>query len=198
MVKRFIVGCIAVISFAYAGETNIQAIDAYKVGYTDGYEKGVQDGEERGYKKAVEEFKRIYEQKLQEYKEIEAGKLLLKEYKISYPKVYQIQTSNGSKVVVEGCRVIQPYDDLLGKIPFRSEISENQNQSQQAQQPQQPVIQREKDTYKLVKVKVDRKYEDLIRNSGYAYYKSVDSNDLNVYLTDEKSKEELCKKIQCK
>lgn len=194
MVKRFIVGCVAVISFAYAGETNIQAIDAYKVGYTDGYEKGVQDGEEKGYKKAVEEFKKVYKEKLQEYKEIEAGKLLLKEYKISYPRVYQIQTSNGSKVVVEGCRVIQPYDDLLGKIPFRSE--ENQNQSQQTQQPQQ--IQREKDTYKLVKVKVDRKYEDLIRNSGYAYYKSVDSDELNVYLENEKTKEELCKKIQCK
>jgi hypothetical protein len=190
MVKRFIVGCVAVISFAYAGETNIQAIDAYKVGYTDGYEKGVQDGEEKGHKKAVEEFKKVYEEKLKEYKEIEAGKLLLKEHKISYPRVYQIQTPNGSKIVVEGCRVIQPYDDLLGKIPFRGESSENQNQSQ--------LIQREKDTYKLVKVKVDRKYEDLIRNSGYAYYKSVDSDELNVYLENEKTKKELCKKIQCK
>ncbi len=175
----------------YGGQ-GIQALDTYKIGYTDGYEKGLKDGEKAGYEKAVAEFRKIYQEKLQEYKEIEAGKLLLKEYKISYPKVYQIQTQNGSKVIVEGCRVIQPYDNLLGKIPIRKEEND-QNTSAN------PDINIKMDnSFRLVKVKVDEKYEDYIRNSGYVYYKSVDDRTLNIYLDNQKTKDELCKKIECR
>ncbi|MEM1668029.1 MAG: hypothetical protein QXM53_05175, partial [Thermofilaceae archaeon] len=92
--------------------TNIHILDIYNQGYKKGYIEGMI----AGYKKAIEDFKKMFNEKLEEYKAIEAGRFLLNEWYISYPKVYQIPTERGVEIKIEGCTVLRPFDDLVAKI----------------------------------------------------------------------------------
>lgn len=167
-------------------EKKITSLDAYKIGYSDGYEKGKKEGYLEGYKKAIEDFRKIYQEKLQEYQEIEAGKLLIKEWRISYPRVYQIPTKGGSKVVIEGCQVIKPFDDLLERIPIREVQRQAEEEvSLEVQTPQKPV-----------KAKVRASYEEALSKTNAIYFKEEGKGDLVVYFPSEQAMKEFCKEYK--
>lgn len=84
--------------------------------YEAGRKKGYEEGFKAGLEKAIEFFREVYVEKLQEYQELETGKLLIKESRVSYPRVYNVHTPDGVQIVVEGCKVIAPVDDLLHRI----------------------------------------------------------------------------------
>ncbi|GEM_PF-5665128 len=95
-------------------------VEVYRKGYNDGYYRGKLDGYVDGYRQAVEDFKKIFRAKLKEYKAIEAGKFLVKNWYISYPRVFQVQKGNRVELLIEGCRVMKPVDNLASyvEIPF--------------------------------------------------------------------------------
>lgn len=174
------------ISLAFAQEQKITSLDAYKIGYSDGYEKGKKEGYLEGYKRAIEDLRKIYQEKLQEYKEIEAGKILVKEWRISYPRVYQIPTKGGSKVVIEGCQVIKPYDDLLERIPIR-EVREEEGKEETLEV---------KTPERYYKVRVKKDSEKALSQTKAIYLKEEGKEDLIAYFPDERSMREFCKEYQ--
>jgi len=167
-------------------EKKITSLDAYKIGYSDGYEKGKKEGYLEGYKKAIEDFRKIYQEKLQEYQEIEAGKLLIKEWRISYPRVYQIPTKGGSKVVIEGCQVIRPYDDLLERIPIR-EVREEEGKEETLDV---------KTPERYFKVRVKKDFEKALSQTQAIYLKEEGKEDLIAYFPSERAMKEFCKEYK--
>ncbi|MEM0061339.1 MAG: hypothetical protein QW726_05360, partial [Fervidicoccaceae archaeon] len=76
MMKRllFVMSILSIVYTCYASDENgnpkMSRIDAYKIGYKNGYKKGEQSGILLGWKQARDFFKKLYKEKLQEYKEI--------------------------------------------------------------------------------------------------------------------------------
>jgi len=87
----------------YAGPTDTDSADYYyNKGYSEGKIVGYRKGFEAGKKEALKQLKR----RLNEIKAMEAGKYLVKEHKITAPKLYQVKQEDGSiKVVVKGCQL---------------------------------------------------------------------------------------------
>lgn len=74
------------------------------------FEKGYKQGKSVGYKKGFEAGKKYFLKQLKKrmasIRAMEAGKYLIKQYKITAPKVFQKKLRDGSiKVVVEGCKL---------------------------------------------------------------------------------------------
>lgn len=173
------------VNYKSESKSNVSSIEAYRIGYTDGYEKGKKDGFIEGYKKAIEDFRRIYAEKLQEYQEIEAGKILIKEWRVSYPRVYQIPTKGGSQVVIEGCQVIKPFEDLLQYIPVREVFSAGKEEDLEV-----------KTLGMYVKVKVKGGYEKTLRETDAIFFKEEGSEDFTAYFKDEQSMREFCREYK--
>lgn len=180
---------------------SLTKIDIYRVGYADGYEKGKEEGIEKGWQMAIEYFKEIYKEKLQEYKEIEAGKILVEKWKISYPKVYQVQTTSGSKVVIEGCKIIDSYDDLLAKIPVRpTSFSSNNNNKDETiitNQKTEKIEKIEKEPVIYTKAIVPSKFIDKLANTDAVYLKNSNEDSYTVYFKSQKDKEIFCSSYTC-
>ncbi|MEM1668200.1 MAG: hypothetical protein QXM53_06040 [Thermofilaceae archaeon] len=161
-------------------------VEQYRIGYTDGYEEGFQKGIQEGYRLAIEDFRRIYQEKLKEYEEIEAGKLLIREQRISYPRVYTIGGQT-ARLVIEGCKLIRPVDDLLARIPQRgfeeAERSEDEELKPIRLKP-------------YIKLKYCGREEEL-RKRNVVYYRKESNGCYIGYFEDERSLEGLCEVGRC-
>ncbi len=176
----------ALVTGIVAGKENgLSSVEQYRIGYTDGYEEGKRKGMEEGYRLALEDFRKVYQEKLQEYTEIEAGKLLIKEARISFPRVYMV---GGERLVVSGCQVIKPVDDLLAKIPQR-EFGEPVDEQGL------PIKGVPLKPYTRVKFCGE---ESRIRQFSPVYYRKEGSGCYVVYFEEREGLEELCKLGECR
>ncbi|MEM2695791.1 MAG: hypothetical protein QXU09_02515 [Thermoproteota archaeon] len=172
--------------YGYSRTKELSNIEQYRIGYTDGYEEGLQKGMQEGYRMAIEDFKKIYQEKLKEYEEIEAGKLLIKEQRISYPRVYTIG-GQSARLVVEGCKIIRPVDDLLAKIPQREfEVSQRSEDEELKPIRLKPYI----------KVQYCGREEEL-RKRNVVYYRKESDGCYIGYFEEERSLEGLCEVGRC-
>jgi len=167
--------------------------ETYKAGYEAGYKKGVRDGILKGYKMALQDFKKIYAEKLDEYRQLEAGKFLLKKWYISYPKVIEVPTADGVKLLIGGCRPLKPLDDLPSKvkIPFSETIPSNFVPKVAVTETVGGVVESQE---LKVPVKVRGGYEELLKKMGVPYTKKVGSDYVTAYFSSEKNAKEFCAK----
>jgi len=205
IIALFVVEKILVLTtiLALAGGTPVSAketkpqcpgiAEAYKAGYDAGYQKGVKEGVLKGFRMALQEFKKIYKEKLDEYRQLEAGKFLLKKWYISYPKVIEVPTGDGVKLIIGGCRPLKPLDDLPSKvkIPFSETIPPNFVPKSEVTPGVSAVV--EKQNLK-VPVEVRAGYEKLLKNMGVPYTKKVGSDYVTAYFSSENSAKEFCGK----
>lgn len=168
-------------SFTFA-----QQIDAYRMGYTDGYEQGRREGLFEGYRLALEDFKKLYAEKLKEYEEIEAGRLLMKEGRISYPRVY---ITGSGRVVVEGCRLINPVDDLLAKLPMRDTTFQREAMELELDsRPVKPLVR--------VVVKEGQISPESLQRAGAPVYRK-EGDRFVIYFDSQEKASEFCSRTKC-
>jgi len=176
---------------------DITSLQAYKVGYTDGYNAGMA----AGYKKAVEDFKKIFREKLQQYKALEAGKFLLKTWHISYPQVYLTQSGH---LVINGCTILKPFDNLPNyvNIPvvdnnneFLNDNSDtnNDNSNSTGFTPSNDTITLPASKpHKYYSAYVSPKYLSELSNTNTIYYLDTNKNMYKVYFTDKSAMNTFC------
>lgn len=162
-------------------------VEQYRIGYTDGYEEGLRKGMQEGYRLAIEDFRKIYQEKLKEYEEIEAGKLLIREQRISYPRVYTIGGQT-ARLVVEGCKLISPVDDLLARIPQRGFEEASQRSEDEELKPIR--------LKPYIKLKYCGREEEL-RKRNVVYYRKESDGCYIGYFEEETSLEGLCEVGRC-
>lgn len=162
-------------------------VEQYRIGYTDGYEEGLRKGMQEGYRLAIEDFKKIYQEKLKEYEEIEAGKLLIREQRISYPRVYTIGGQT-ARLVIEGCKLIRPVDDLLARIPQRGFEEASQRSEDEELKPIR--------LKPYIKLKYCGREEEL-RKRNVVYYRKESDGCYIGYFKEETSLEGLCEVGRC-
>lgn len=167
--------------------------ETFKAGYQQGYQKGLKEGIIKGYKMALQDFRKIYKEKLDEYRELEAGKILLKKWYISYPKVIEVPTKDGVKLLIGGCRPLKPLDDLPSKvkIPFYDTVPEGFVPKESVSMSVSGVVESQE---LKVPVKVRAGYETLLKDMGVPYTKKVGSDYVTAYFSSEQSAKEFCGK----
>lgn len=170
-------------------------MDVYKEGFNEGHKKGYDKGYFEGYKQAVEDFKVMFNEKLAEYKALEAGKFLLKNWYISYPKVYQVTTEKGVELIVEGCSIMRPFDDLSEKVfniaPFKSSVFSFPSSSGKVNMVS------EKSLAMQTSKKVSKKYIQDIQKLGLKYVAPIEQDYVVVFFDSEKSAEKFCVMYGC-
>lgn len=183
----------------YADNGRVKGLmDVYKEGFNDGHKKGFEKGYYDGYKQAVEDFKQMFQEKLTEYKALEAGKFLLKNWYISYPKVYQVTTEKGIELIVEGCSVMRPFDDLVEKIYSRIPLIQKSSSSNVTFKSDIKIpISTEKNVALQVTKKVSKKYIQDIQKAGLKYIAPVEQDYVVVFFDSEKSAEKFCVMYGC-
>ncbi len=83
----------------------------YTLGYRDGYTKGYMDGFRKAWTERGKRDALILQLYKMQYKALEAGKYVLKQGKVTPPRLYKILTPDGNLVYkIEGCRVEEPAD----------------------------------------------------------------------------------------
>lgn len=183
--KKLIGLCFPLLAFA-------SQIDSYKMGYTDGYEQGKRDGLLEGYRLAIEDFRKIYMEKIREYEEIEAGKLLIKESRVSYPRVY---TTGSGRLVVEGCRLVSPVDDLLARIPIRDFQRSSVENGASANGGERIDLRPIKSMIKVV-VKESNLDPESLQNLSLPVYRK-EGDKYVIYFDDPKRAKEFCVQVKC-
>lgn len=89
--------------------------------YNLGVEKTKKEYYEKGYSRATQDFSKLLSRYEQRIKELEAGKYLINESKITYPQVYKTKTSDGGyQIHIEAPTVEKEFstDDLF-LVPLR-------------------------------------------------------------------------------
>lgn len=170
-------------------------MDIYNAGMKEGYKKGYDAGFEKGYRQAVDDFKEIFKEKLTEYKSLEAGKFLLQNWYISYPKVYQVTTEKGMEVVIEGCSVLRPFDDLsaeiMKKIPHKDSLNSLNRSNRLKIRPEVEMI-------PPVMKTVSKKYIQEVQRHGYQYINTPESDYIVVFFDNDREAEKFCVIYGCK
>lgn len=168
--------------------------DIYKSAYEEGQMKGYDVGFAEGYRKAILDFQEVFNKKLDEYKSIEAGKFLVKNWYISYPKIVQVPTTTGVEIVVEGCQILRPFDDLVEQVykiaPVKSNLSNNPPQALLK-------IQSEKDIRQQMYKKVSKSRLDDVQKHGYTYTTFSDKDYIIVYFPHAEAAVKFCSIYTC-
>jgi len=121
----------------FANANNTDSSDYY-------YEKGYKQGKSVGYKKGFEAGKKYFlkqlKRRMAKLKAMEAGKYLVKEYKITAPEVFQKKQRDGSiKVVINGCKLekeLTPEEIMmLPSVPNGYKISSNSTYTPSTNKP---------------------------------------------------------------
>jgi len=177
---------------------DITSLQAYKVGYTDGYNAGMV----AGYKKAVEDFQKIFREKLQQYKALEAGKFLLKTWHISYPQVYLTQSGH---LVINGCTILKPFDKLPNyvNIPvvdnnnvFLSNTEDSSSSSAGFTPSNNTFTFPASKPHRYYSTYVSPKYLSELSNTKTIYYLDTNKNMYKVYFTNKSAMNTFCMKHQ--
>lgn len=205
MKKMFIIVFLCIfclINYVYGNESNGKIkglMEIYKEGFDEGHKKGFEKGYYDGYRQAVEDFKKMFQEKLVEYQALEAGKFLLKNWYISYPKVYQVTTDKGVELIVEGCSVMRPFDDLVEKIYSKIPVlpKTTQTEVKRFSGLNNVTITTEKDVAMQVTRKVSKKYIQDIQKSNLKYISPVEQDYVVVFFDSEKSAEKFCIMYGC-
>lgn len=169
-------------------------MDIYNSGMKEGYKKGYDAGFEKGYRQAVDDFKEIFKEKLAEYKSLEAGKFLLQNWYISYPKVYQVTTEKGVEIVVEGCSVLRPIDDLSAEIIKKAPMKESKPGIETTKLRVKPEIEMIPPVMKTV----SKKYTQEVQRHGYQYINTPETDYIVVFFENDKEAEKFCVIYGCK
>jgi hypothetical protein len=122
--KKLILSVALIATMGYADNGSDSSDYYFGMGYKKGKIVGYRKGFEAGKKEALKELNKRFA----EIKAMEAGKYLVKQYKITAPKVFQKKMSDGSiKVVIDGCKLekeLTPEEImLLPKMPNGYKVS---------------------------------------------------------------------------
>lgn len=192
MFKKLVlsIGVLCFLTGKVEANSNIHILDIYNQGYKKGYTEGMV----AGYKKAIEDFKKMFNEKLEEYKAIEAGRFLLNEWYISYPKVYQIPTERGVEIKVEGCSVLRPFDDLVVKISQNIPLLEKEIKSKEERES---AVKREDEFTKPYIGLIPKKLKEEVVKRGYSYENLVEADHVIVYFPNERAYKQFCSEFDC-
>ncbi|HEM55863.1 MAG TPA: hypothetical protein ENO30_03775 [Thermodesulfobium narugense] len=178
-----------------ASAKDITSLQAYRIGYSDGYEKGYV----RGYEKAVSDFKKIFREKLEQYKAIETGKFLLKDWHISYPEVYLTQ---GGHLVIGGCQILKPIDNLPSYVQIPVINSGNAFLSNQGSSSygdfgfvpsgSGPEIYHTSKPHRYYSTYVDPKFASNLSGTNTIYFLDTNNNMYKVYFNSKKDMDSFC------
>lgn len=184
------IGVLCLLTGKVEANSNIHILDIYNQGYKKGYAEGML----AGYKRAIEDFKKMFNEKLEEYKAIEAGRFLLNEWYISYPKVYQIPTEKGVEIKVEGCSVLRPFDDLVAKISQNIPLLEREIKSREEKES---AVKREDEFTKPYVSLIPKKLKEEVVRRGYSYENLVEADHIIVYFPNERAYKQFCSEFDC-
>jgi len=168
---------LAFVGLAYSQES----MDIFNAGFQDGYKKGY----EEGYRQAIEDFKKIFQAKLRQYEAIEAGKILLKNWNISYPEVY---LSQDGRLIVSGCKIVKPIDDLSSMVKIPVISKEEEEQVSKGEEAKEKV----EEPFKYVQVYVKPEYESVLAQSGNIYFYDNDKKAFVVYFKNKGDMDLFC------
>jgi hypothetical protein len=100
---------------AFAGTITSPEQFFYQKGYNEGFARGKQLGYMEGYKQAMKDVKKILEVYKKDLQALEAGKYLVEEDRITYPRIVKIPKPDGGfEIKIIGCRIedLRNLDDI--------------------------------------------------------------------------------------
>jgi len=106
----------------WAGAVSTPEEFFYQKGYQEGFQKGKQIGYIEGYKQAIRDFKKVLAMYRKDLEALEAGKYLMEEEQITYPRI--VKTPDG-RIKIIGCRFesLRSLDELPKmEIPIISAV----------------------------------------------------------------------------
>lgn len=195
-------GCagLSVNSEGMRGEVGMKIGEVFKMGYESGLKEGREIGYVSGYADAVEDFKRLLKEYEKELEAISAGRVLLKEWRISYPKVFQVNKGGRFEIVVEGCEPLMPLsEEILKKV--RIPIKEGQKREVREEVKEEKrggdYIKREEHLRSPVMKRVSKELLQEVLRLGYPFLNDVEKGEVQVYFPDERTAEIFCAKYKC-